>query len=304
MDTQKVITQETQNVNSVPSELVYDMSEHDYHAIAYRLSKHTLEEFSANPWKFFKLRDNPDKVPSTDSAVFTLGRAVHAAVLTPEVFKRDYVRLPAEIKVKRGKAWDEFKAANEGKEIISPDQAEMCELIATTVAASGSAQDVLKACTRREVTALWTTNSGDLMKSRFDAMSEDGALIADLKTCQDATADHFIRDADSYGYDIQAAVYIDAAYACGLQPEYFAFICVEKTWPFSVAVHKFSPYSEFVQAGRFAYQRMLDSYREMNEAAEILDIVSELPSTINLAPVPWSKRQKAWRSAEDVWEEI
>lgn len=287
---------ETRNVESEKTEnaIILDMADREYHAIADRLSKHTLEEFAANPWKFFKLRANPERAPETDTAVFALGRAVHAAVLTPDVFAQGFVQMPAEIKTKRGKAWEEFKAANEGKEIITAEQAELCELLTHTVRAS-SAQDYLDECELREVTALWTA-LGEPMKSRFDAASKSFGVIADLKTCQNCTAEQFVKDADSYGYDIQAAMYLDAARACGYYPSTFAFICVEKTFPFAVCVHTFSPESDFVEAGRHAYKQMLIDYQNLKDAGEMLDLVASLPTTRDLAPVPWSKRVKAWRA--------
>lgn len=292
---------ETQNIKPEKTEdaFILDMADREYHAITDRLSKHTLEEFAANPWKFFKLRANPERAPETDTAVFALGRAVHAAVLTPDVFEQDFVAMPAEIKSKRGKAWEEFKAANEGKEILTADQMELSLLLAQTVAAS-SAQDFLSECPLREVTALWTGFMATPMKSRFDALSTDCTLIADLKTCQCCNAEQFVKDADSYGYDIQAAIYIDALRSLGKDPQMFAFLCVEKTFPFAVCVHTFTPECDFVNAGRHAYQQMLTDYQTMRDAgADMIDLVASLPTTRNLAPVPWSKRLKAWRSLHE-----
>lgn len=273
--------------------LVEGMSDAEYHADRTRMSKHTLEEFARNPWKFAKQAETPPQ--EEESAAFAFGRAVHAAVLTPQIFSTQYALQPEEIKVRRGKAWEAFVAENAGKEILKLEDWNMAHELAFAVERHEDAARVLNACAKRELTAHWVCD-GVKMKSRFDAASKNLTIVADLKTCQSADEESFMKDANAYGYDVQAAMYLDAARACGADPRLFAFVCVEKAWPFAVAVYTFDDASDFVQAGRAAYRSMLADYKALQALTDgEARPLPGYPTRHNLPPVAWSKNLKKWR---------
>lgn len=266
-----------------------------YHAETSRFSKHALDEFCANPWKWAKLRAQGAHAVST-SDTLALGRAVHAAVLEPERFEEAYVVQPSDIKVRRGKTWEAFLAENAGKEIITAETRELCEAIRESIRSNADAQKALNLCPAREVTALWECNNVP-MKSRFDAMSDSGNILLDLKTCADASASAFMRDAEKFGYDIQAAVYMAALVACGYSPKIFTFVVAEKTYPFAVGVYIFSAESDFIKAGLEAFRDMLADVKSILDKGD--DYVPPGYETqIDLPPVAWSKRAKSLRERE------
>lgn len=281
------------------NKLILDLPEAAYHADAERMSKHTLDAFCANPWKFM-MNQRPDAPERETTSAQSDGRAVHAMILTPDVFERDYVVMPEEIKQRRGKAWDEFAAANAGKEIIAKKTFDLGVSARAALESNRDAAKALGMCALREVSAHWECG-GVRMKSRFDAMSKSGKIVLDLKTCQSADADAFMRDANEYGYDVQAAMYLDALAACGKAPQVFVFVCVEKTYPFATGVYIFSDGCDFIASGRAAYREALADY-----AALMKDFsagkMREMPgyeTQIDLAPVAWSKRYKALRAARE-----
>jgi exodeoxyribonuclease VIII len=61
--------------------------------------------------------------------------------------------------------------------------------------------------------------------------------VADLKTTEDASPAAFARSVATYRYHVQAAFYLDGLRACDAQIDAFAFVAVEKTPPYLVAVY-------------------------------------------------------------------
>lgn len=287
--------------NKLPiAEIICGMSEKEYHADKSRMSKHMLERFAANPWKYFTMMDNQDKVEETETPSMLFGRVAHAITLTPERFAYEYAVQPNTIKRRVGKAWDEFREANLDKTIVTQDTLDKASAIASAVRANHEADTLLGFCNMREVTVHWEHPSyrGVLLKSRLDAMSNEGRTIVDLKTCCDASADAFIKEADTFGYDMQAAMYIDAAAVAGKDPKEFVFICVEKTFPFAIGIYRFTRYSDFVQAGRVGYRGMLELFQYQRDCREGGFPVDNYPTKTDLTPAAWSKRYRRYLEGE------
>ena len=94
----------------------------DYDAIQ-AVSVTRLKELKRSPQHYQHALTNPRR-----SDALTLGIATHVAVLEPERFLKDFAiwerRTEADAMApRRGKAWDEFCEANEGKSILTADEA-------------------------------------------------------------------------------------------------------------------------------------------------------------------------------------
>ena len=75
-------------------------------------------------------------------------------------------------------------------------------------------------------------------KARVDLLCEDQKTIIDLKTSRDISPDKFQRDADTFNYWIQAALYMRGVEA--LMPgkfEHYVIVAVEKKPPYQVATY-------------------------------------------------------------------
>ena len=69
-------------------------------------------------------------------------------------------------------------------------------------------------------------------------MLNDGSLVLDLKTTQDASPKGFQRSIVNYRYHVQASHYLDVIESStGKRPQAFLFIAVEKVRPFATAVY-------------------------------------------------------------------
>ena len=186
---------------------------------------------SAAHYKYFL--ENPQE----DTAAYKFGRAVHAAILTPATFKKEYVVLPDGIdrRTKAGKEeYQAFVEASAGKEILTAEDAATIKAVVSAFKKNREAVALLKG-TKRERPIFWTDDNGIRCKCRVDAM-RDGLMI-DLKTAADASTETFSREALRYGYDVQAAHYIDGYQhmKSAIMPEWY-FIVIEKAAPYAVNI--------------------------------------------------------------------
>ena len=181
------------------------------------------------------------------SAAMSLGTALHAAILEPENDLAQAVVSP-EID-KRSKAGKEehaaFAAANEGRCIITADQAQQLDGMIAACDRDWRIKHMLSACKKREV-SVFGEIGGFPAKARLDAWSGHG-VVCDLKTTRDLANSDFEKSIASFGYGLQAAWYRavlrSAMSATGrMMPDDFSFVflVVETSAPFGTGVFRMS----------------------------------------------------------------
>jgi len=92
---------------------------------------------------------------------------------------------------------------------------------------------------KAETTHMWTDASTGLeCKCRPDWLTDDGSIVVDLKTTEDASPAGFRKSIAQWRYGVQAAWYtFGLEQATGTRPMQFIFIAVEKKPPYAVAVY-------------------------------------------------------------------
>lgn len=208
------------------------MTEQEYRQ-AEGVNKSTLWNLRKSPAHYKYFLENQRE----DTAAFAFGRAVHAAILTPSAFKKDFVVIPEGIdrRTKAGKEeYQAFLDASAGKEILTAADAETVKAIVKAFKKNRDAVQLLKG-TKREKPLFWTDDNGIFCKCRIDAYK--AGLIVDLKTAQDAETETFTKEALRYGYDVQAAHYLDAYQhkESSVRPEWY-FIVIEKAEPYAINI--------------------------------------------------------------------
>ena len=114
-----------------------------------------------------------------------------------------------------------------------------------------------------EVPLYWIDpETGVECKGRLDAITED--YVIDYKTTTNAATDAFMREAIRYGYDLQAAMYLEAARANGYNPKGFIFIAQEKTAPYLVNVLHAG--DAFIDRGLWIMRDLLAKYKECSDS--------------------------------------
>lgn len=218
------------------------------------LSASALKQLVRSPLNYKWNLDNPTE----PSAAMALGSAAHTAILEPAKLKTDYILWDGG--TRRGKAWDEFKASNAAKTILTADEFEDIKGMRRSVVNYDPAARYLKAG-QAEMTMQWT-DLGRAFRGRVDWITEiDGrAVLVDLKTTQDARPFKFGADAFRLGYHIQFALYCDGYAALTGEMPRFVVIAVESKAPFEPAV--FEVPDAVIERGREEYQNLVELLTE------------------------------------------
>ncbi|WP_424859336.1 PD-(D/E)XK nuclease-like domain-containing protein [Tepidimonas sp. HKU77] len=202
--------------------------------------------------------NSPEPTPA-----MLFGTAVHAAILEPDSFARDYVVAPKfDRRTKEGKAAAEaWEAENAGKTALTAEQMEAVNKMVANVRNHAGAANLL-GCGLAEMSGFWVDQeTGIECKCRPDWLvtmeerPEWVTAIIDVKTCVDASADGFSRAIATLGYDVQVAFYQDGIKAITGKTLPFYFIAVEKDAPYAVACYKAS--DEVIEIGRAKYRAAL-----------------------------------------------
>ena len=235
------------------------MTEKEYRQ-ADGVNKSTLWELRKSPAHYqYILTHQREDTPS-----LRLGRAIHASILTPTAYRKQWAIIPDGID-RRTKAGKEeyaiFLDQNAEKELLTAEEAETVRKITKAVKKNKTVSELLKK-TKREKSLFWTNEDGILCKCRVDAM-KDGIII-DLKTTTDASTDSFAREALKYGYDVQTAHYIDGYQTTqgGKTPKWY-FIAVEKTEPFAINIIRAG--LDFIDHGIVRRNQLLKTLSECRE---------------------------------------
>jgi hypothetical protein len=165
----------------------------------------------------------------------TLGDALHAILLEPERFDEDF-----------------YTGAHAALPAESPDAPaeQRTWLSETACKALAKMRDAVLGYDRlplrewlergeREISCYWTDEHGGRWKARPDCLCDD--VIVELKTASDIRPNHFLKSRRRFGYDLQAAHYLDGvARLIGRQPR-FLYVAVESVRPHGIWVHEPEP---------------------------------------------------------------
>ena len=182
-------------------------SEHEYHAKAGEyLTSHLLADFRKCPLLHSKRLEG--LVERRDTPAYTLGRAAHCRILEGSEAFQDRYAFGGPINPKTGrpfgaqtKAFAEWAAA-QGKPVLTSEQVELVENLATGVARNPQAVDLLLYGQAEGVVR--AEYCGTPCQIRIDWLHPHRGIV-DFKTCDDLT--WFEADAKRYGYVHQMAFY-------------------------------------------------------------------------------------------------
>jgi len=239
-----------------------DMSNDAYHSSA-GISKSGLSLIQKCPALYYDRYIIGNKSEPTPAMV--TGSATHKMVFEPGTFNDEFAVAPkVDKRTKAGKAeYAEFEQESVGKIVIDAKSFDEIEAIAFSVRTHKSAASFLDDGIAEASIFHIDQTFKQLVKVRPDWMRPQG-IIVDLKTTTDASKEAFSMACANFGYDMQAAMYIDIATAVtGIEYHTFVFIVVEKTAPYQVAIY-FAD-NEMLSIGRDKYNEAMTSYVEMVE---------------------------------------
>lgn len=185
---------------------------------------------------------NPDRPEEENAAHLDFGRAVHTLLLSEDGFRDDYVVRPETYEDDAGKwkpwsgnanACKEWLASRkaEGKTVLLKSQVTDIHGMADRISKNQVAVDLLRGRIERSI--ITKDKTGVYLKSRPDSIPAD-TIIADLKTCADASQAAISRSIINYGYLQQMALAISSLEAVGPSKVNEAVLLfVETSYPYA-----------------------------------------------------------------------
>ncbi len=208
-----------------------------------------LKDLAESP-RYYKWRQEHSRRPTDD---MLLGGGIHTCVLEPDRFPLEYVLWDG--KVRRGRAWDEFQAANANRVILRLPEYNLCLASRDAVRNDSVAGPIVRAGGGVEQCISWhEPTTGRLCKSRIDLL-QPGECIYELKSTKSLDATQFGRVAARLGYHISMAFYQDALFAATGERLPVRFIVVGNCTDHDVIVADVD--DEILACGRSEYQRLL-----------------------------------------------
>jgi hypothetical protein len=256
-----------------------------YHAHS-AVSKSHLDLVAKSPLHYWSRYLDANRVPQEPTAAMAIGSAVHTHVLELDQWDAQYVVAPAGIdrRTKVGKAeWDVFQTAIGTRTVISREDADLVMRIGRSVLSHPAAAYLLGLPGKAETTHMWVDEATGLQcKCRPDWLLDDGSMIVDLKTTEDASPRGFQKSIAQWRYHVQASWYLDGLqHATGKRPEQFVFIAVEKKPPYVCAVYVAD--QQMIEIGQDTARRDLDKLN-ICKAADYWPGYSDCIEQINLPP--------------------
>ena len=263
------------------------MSEKEYRSHP-AISRSELWRIRESPEKFKWHKENPPE--ATPSLIF--GQLLHKLVLEPKTLSNEFMVAPEiDRRTKEGKAeWQAFNERAKGKTTVTVDMmakaAEMCRALY----ANDYCKQLLKG--RKEVPYFWTDeDTQEACKCRADAVTKVKGipLVVDLKTTADASTDAFIKDAIKYGYDFQAAMYLEGVKANTGKEHGFVFIVVEKDPPYSINILQAD--EAFIKHGYDLFREYIGIYHDCKTTNNWYGYLGKFDAINALSLPPWLKKE-------------
>lgn len=221
------------------------------------ISKSHLDKIAGkSPMHYWHHYINPDRERAEPTPALVLGQAIHSIILEPDTFKDAYAINPGiDRRSNAGKAeFAQFVAESAGKTIITDDQAQACYQIRDAVHRHPLARGLLSGGKPEQSFYAVDPETGELIKCRVDYLPNNGSMIVDVKSTDDASPTGFAKSCANFRYHVQTAWYwrvLDTYY--GEHPQHWVFLAFEKDPPFAIGVYFAQP--EDVARARLAADR-------------------------------------------------
>lgn len=231
-----IITDEIEN------HWVKNESNEAYHANKKAVGSSALKKLLFNsPLHFYESHVLGVNEPPTPAMEF--GSLVHSAILEPEVFRKTYRIEPdfGDLRKKENKekreAW--FNDLPRDVKLISPEWYESLMGILESVSKNEYVTGLLSG-SAFETSGYYRDPATNIFcKIRPDAFNQNLNIVLDIKTTQDASRESFEKSIASYGYDFQAAMYMEGIERItGKRPKAWCFLAIEKTPPYAIAFYQ------------------------------------------------------------------
>jgi hypothetical protein len=200
------------------------------------------------------------KEEEEEKVYFVEGRALHTAVLEPELFDAQFAVAPkVDKRTKAGKAeFAAFELNSQDKSVLTVEQYDKIMFMGKSVMGHPKAGAMILAG-QKEISIINECPYYELLrKGRIDLQADD--IIADLKsTSLGAGPSSVKRQIFNLGYYLQAAMYMEMGrIELEVKPRHFVFIFVESAKPYFTGVYIAD--DVWIRAGMSKYRDLMDRY--------------------------------------------
>lgn len=241
---------------------IITQSAEQYHA-AEGVSRSMLNVLFEQTPMHYRSRFILKETEEEETPAMRLGTLTHRCILEPDSMADAFHIRPEGMKftTKEGISW---RDTHQDRQIITAEDSIAMRGMRDAVWRHPMAARMLKGADFER--SAFAEDNGLLIKSRYDAFPKAGNVIPDIKTCDDASLDKVEKSIHEYLYWRQAAFYLKVAGLLSLPFEVFAFIFVEKSPPYAVAVYQLDDI--VLEAGRKTIERDLQLLRNCIEKEE------------------------------------
>lgn len=227
-------------------------------------------------------------VDSGMSEAMVLGQALHTMILERNTFEdRFYVMgQKYDKRTKAGKeGWAAEMKAADGRVVLSKEHADALQAMVPSIFENREVVRLLDfGAIKKEQAYRWIDpQTGLKLRSKADMIrtEKDYAFIVDVKKTRDPRPEKFMKSVADFGYDRQAAFYIDGARECGFDVKDYFVIAVGDEFPHETVLYRIE--DEAVQIGREKNREALDA---LNNAIGFDSWEPEYANKINKLTLP------------------
>lgn len=269
-----------------------ELSNAAYHS-SKGISKSHLDDIAPpnSPLHYWERHVNPDYERPDPTPALILGDAIHKAILEPDLLAKNFAVWDGPSRsTKEGKAaWAEFAPRSVGKTVLKKDDYEIVIACRDAAHRHPVARGLLKGGRAEQSYYSIDPQTGALIKCRLDYdLIEQGGLMVDVKSTEDASPEGFGKHAANFRYHVQGAWYPHVVAQLGIDVANFVFIAIEKTKPNAIGVYFLEP--EDAKMGMIEARRDLDAILDYRQRKYWPDY-AEQPSPLKLPS--WKRQQFA-----------
>lgn len=234
-----------------------NISHEAYHADRSCVSSSALKEMLRSPAHFKHYLEAGRK--ETPSMFY--GSAIHARLLEPEEYARNYVTTLCANK--RLQAYKEFADSLPEHKILTVQQTRGLEAIADNASRHSMASRLLERGIK-EQTLIWKDEeTGIWLKIRPDCLDLEDGICLDVKSTQDASKYGFRAACRSLNYHFSAAMYLEGLHQSFGKDFDFAFLAVENDAPYQVNLLAAPP--AMIKRGAQLFRNVLRQLKQCRE---------------------------------------
>lgn len=265
-------------------------SNEEYHGNSDFIGSTNLKKYLHSPL-YYKEAEQPE------SANLDFGSAYHMLVLEPDEFSKTYFIFDEMMRPEKDKtmasnknrAWKNEISAEYGDKIISKQLHYQMKEMKKRLFSHKYARYLLTG--GENELSHYLELDGVKCKFKADSIIKKKSIIADLKTCADASKEKFPNHAYDYGYHFSGAYYTDLAEEVYKTNRIWKFyiIAQEKTPPYLFNIFRLS--TQALGVGGYEYKQCLDQHKYCLETGDFrgLDVFADNKFGVTELNVPGYK---------------